>query len=123
MKILEKRIVYLLAFFLLFALAIPPLHSLAMRIQAKSHVTAGCKAFMEDGGQKYSYLVGIFQNEFSKAALKDLAYLPIAKASDSLDADLQIATRNGFSTEWRDSLSTIQGLCWSIGELGLPARD
>ena len=91
-----------------------------MQIQAKSHIVTGCEAFMADGGRKDSELVGIFQDEFSKAALKDASFLSIAKASDSLDADIQIAADNGFLAEWRDALSTVQGLCWSVGVLGTP---
>lgn len=114
----KKTSVLLLGVVLLISFAIPPLYSLVMHVQAKAHIAAGCEAFMADGGGKNPTQVGIFQNEFSKAALKDPVYLPIAKASDSLDADIEIALTNGFVSQWRDALSTVQGLCWSVGELG-----
>ena len=114
----KKTVFVVLGILLVISFAIPPLYSLVMHVQAKSHIATGCEAFMADGGQKNSNQVEIFQNEFSKAALKDPAYLPIAKASDSLDANLEVALSNGFVNEWRDALSTVQGLCWSVGELG-----
>ncbi len=96
------------------SLSLPQVYSLVMRVQAKSHINAGCVAFMSDLGAKLPSRVETFQTEFSLAALKDPAYLPIAKASDLLDADISMAISNQFVAEWRDALSTIQGLCWGV---------
>ena len=69
---------------------------------------------MKDGGQKDPDNVGTFQNEFSKAALRDPTYLTIAIASDALDATRIQSASAGFEAEWIAALGTIQGLCWSV---------
>jgi hypothetical protein len=96
------------------AVAVPPIYSLAIKAQAKSHLVAGCEAFMADAGAKESENVLKFHREFSKAALKDPAYLPIAKASDWMGAEFSLAATNNFVAEWRDASASIQGLCWSV---------
>jgi hypothetical protein len=96
------------------AVAIPSVYSLAIKTQAKSHIVAGCEVFMADALAKNPERVVEFQREFSLAALKDPVYLPIAKASDWMGAEFSVASTNNFVAEWRDALSTIQGLCWGV---------
>lgn len=110
---MNKRLLYVVAFFAVI-LILPGTYSLGERLIAKSHIQKGCKAFMQDSGLKNPNEVGIFQSEFSKAALMDPTYIPIAKASDSLDTNRRGAELSGFETEWLDALSTVQGLCWSF---------
>ena len=98
---------------LVLLLAAPGLYSMTERLNAKRHITNGCKAFVNDYGAKNPSAVGIFQTEFSKAALSDPTYLPLAAASDSLDATRIQAKNAGFEREWIDALGVVQGLCWS----------
>ena len=94
-------------------LVLPQTYSLLARLDAKRHIDLGCKAFASDWGGKDSVNVGVFQTEFSLAALADPVYLPVAKASDALDASREQSVRAGFEREWIDALGTIQGLCQS----------
>lgn len=109
---MNKRLMYF-AVIVALLLALPGVYSLGERLVAKKHIQNGCQAFANDMGAKDSDNVSIFQEAFSKAALADPIYLPIAQASDLLDASLDIAFANNFGTEWRDALSKVQGLCWS----------
>lgn len=95
---------------------IPSLYGFGQHLIAKRHIQNGCKAFMQDSGGKDADNVGIFQTEFSKAALHDIRFLPIAKASDALDASRNQAVLSGFETEWIDALGTVQGLCLSYAQ-------
>jgi len=95
-------------------LIVPQTYTFLSRVEAKRHIDSGCKAFASDWGGKDSVNVGMFQTEFSLAALADPIYLPIAKASDALDASREQSARNGFEREWIDALGTIQGLCQSF---------
>ena len=96
------------------AVAVPPVYSLVIKAQAQSHIVAGCEVFMADSLARNPVRVAEFQREFSLAALKDPAYLPIAKASDWMGSEFSVASTNNFVAEWRDALSTIQGLCWGV---------
>lgn len=108
---MNKRLTAMAAILTLLVAA-PGLYSMGERLIAKRHITNGCKAFLSNYGADGPN-VSIFQNEFSKAALSDPAYLSIAKASDSLDATRIQAANAGFEREWIDALGAIQGLCWS----------
>ena len=94
-------------------IVLPGAYSLGERLVAKKHMQNGCEAFMNDMGAKDVDNIAIFQDAFSKAALADPIYLPIAQASDLLDSSIDIAFENNFETEWRDALNKVQGLCWS----------
>jgi len=109
---MNKRLMYF-AVIVALLLVLPGAYSLGERLIAKQHIQNGCEAFMNDKGAKDGDNISIFQDAFSKAALADPTYLPIAQASDLLDASLDIAYANDFETEWRDALSKVQGLCWS----------
>jgi len=92
---------------------VPSLYGFGQHLIANHHIQKGCKAFMQDFGGKDADYVGEFQTEFSKAALHDIKFLPVAKASDSLDSNRNEARLSGFESEWIDALGTVQGLCWS----------
>ncbi len=109
---MSKRLMYF-AVIVALLLVLPGAYSLGERLVAKKHIQTGCEAFAKDQGAKDGENVSIFQEAFSKAALADPIYLPIAQASDLLDASLDIAFANNFGTEWRDALNKVQGLCWS----------
>jgi hypothetical protein len=114
MKIGAKVGLIVLAVVTLLAVATPPFYSLSVKAQAKAHIVAGCEVFMADALAKNPERVVEFQREFSLAALKDPIYLPIAKASDWMGSEFSVASTNNFVAEWRDALSTIQGLCWGV---------
>ena len=101
------------AAFVALLLVLPGAYSLGERLGAKRHIQNGCEAFMKDFGAKDIDNISVFQDEFSKAALADPIYLPIAQASDLLDASRDIAVVNNFETEWLDALGKVQGLCAS----------
>ena len=109
---MNKRLMYFAAIVALL-LVLPGAYSLGERIVAKRHIQNGCEAFMKDFGAKDIDNVSVFQEEFSKAALADPIYLPVAQASDALDASRDIAARNGFEQQWIEALGIVQGLCWS----------
>ena len=85
--------------------AVPLTYSFIMRVQAKSHIAKGCKAMNSNPSDNSA------RAHFSKAALLDPAYLPLAAASVASVVDRQTAQRFGYEQQWLNGLSTIQGVC------------
>ena len=87
------------------AIAVPLTYSLAMRFQAKSHVIKGCKYVYNPPSENAA------RAQFSKAALLDPVYVPLAAAAVATTVDRATAQRFGYEQQWLNGLSVIQGFC------------
>jgi hypothetical protein len=87
------------------AIAVPLTYSLAMRLQAKSHVTKGCKYVYNPPTENAA------RAQFSKAALLDPVYIPLAAAAITTLVDRPTAERYEYLQQWLNGMATIQGVC------------
>ena len=116
MKIGAKVGLILLGVATALAVAVPPVYSIVLKAQAKSHIVAGCEVFGVDGIGLNPENAVEFTREFSLAALKDPAYIPIAKAGAWMNVGASVALQNNLFPEFRDALTAIEGLCWGVND-------
>jgi len=103
---LVSRTAIFSSFLLLAALlAIPGMYSLGERTNAKNHIKSGCIGFLKKD-------TGRFKKEFSRAALADPSYIPLAQASATLDSPAPNSFNTLDSQRWASALRMIEGVCY-----------